>query len=316
MSDQKDRSLIRNIGLFLVLVVLSNGLFLPGSASSANLLSTFYLASFLHAGFTFYDGRFDALRTTTWLVLASAWAGAEIAEFLGYTLIWLQFKFWLVTWVTNLLAAVPVAGERLAEGFVRSIQPISEVPAPSPILLLFLLGLDIAVMHREAWRNSSFLRTGIFLAMAAAGAFILGLAAGVLHGNSAPIAHDMVDIGTLPAPPKIVPEWYFLPFYALLRSIPDKLAGAVLTFAAMAVPLIWPWMGADILRKGSTRWVWLLLCIIQAAIWIGLGYLGSRPPDPLAVQASRVLAVLYFVFFLVWPPMLRQFALRERPDSA
>jgi quinol-cytochrome oxidoreductase complex cytochrome b subunit len=313
MSDLKDRSLIRNIGLFLVLVVLINGLFLPGSASSTELLTTFYLASFLHAGFTFYDGRFDALRTATWLLLGVAWAGPEIAGFFGYGLIWVQFKFWLVTWLTNLLAALPIAGERLAEWCWRTIQRIGEVPAPSPILLLLLLGFDIAVMHQEAWRKSSLMRIVIFLAAACAGALILGLAVGAITG-AAPRAQDMADIGGLPTPPKIVPDWYFLPLYSLLRSIPDKLAGVAVMFAAMAVPLAWPWMRADQLRTGPTRWVWLLLCIAQAAIWICLGYLGSRPPDPFGIQAARVLAVLYFAFFLAWPPLLRRVALKGASD--
>jgi hypothetical protein len=97
MSGSRDRSLIRNIGLFLVLVVLINGLLLPGSASSTELLMNFYLASFFHAGFTLYDGSFNALRTVTWLLLTAGWAGAEIAGFFSYALIWGQFKFWLLT---------------------------------------------------------------------------------------------------------------------------------------------------------------------------------------------------------------------------
>jgi ubiquinol-cytochrome c reductase cytochrome b subunit len=316
MSDSEDRSLIRNIGLFLVLVVLINGLFLPGSASFSNLLTAFYLAAFIHAGFTLYDGSFTALRTVTWLLLAAVWAGTEIAAFFGYALIWGQFKFWIVTLLTNLLAALPVAGERLAEAFWKNIQWIGQVSEPWPVLLLLLLSLDVSVMHHEAWRRSSLLRITIFLAAACAVALILGLAAGTVIssiGSLAPGTHELAGIGALPAPSKIVPDWYFLPYYALLRAVPVKLAGVAVMFAAMAVPLAWPWMGADVLRKGSTRWVWLSLCISQAAIWIGLAYLGSRPPDLPVIQAARVLGVLYFAFFLAWPPLLRKIALNRTP---
>jgi quinol-cytochrome oxidoreductase complex cytochrome b subunit len=172
-------------------------------------------------------------------------------------------------------------------------------------------------MHQKAWRKSSLLQIGIFLAMACAGALILGLAVGVvitLIGSPAPSARDMADIGALPAPPKIVPDLHGLPFYALLRAMPDKLAGVAVMLAAMAVPLVWPWMGADVLRTGSTRWVWLFLCVTQAVVWIGLAYLGSRQAQPPVIEATRMLTFLYFAFFLVWPPLLRKIALKGAPD--
>jgi quinol-cytochrome oxidoreductase complex cytochrome b subunit len=284
-----------------MLVVLINGLILPGPASSGELVTAFYLAFFLHAGFTFYDGSFGTLRTVTWLLLIAGCVGPVIAGFFGYALIWGQLKFWLVSQI----AALPVVGETFAQWFARNVQQMPEIPEPSPILLLLLLGLDSAVMHREAWRESSPLQIGIFLAVACAGALILGLAAGLLIGSPEPGAHEMADVGTLPTPPKILPDWYVLPYYALLRSIPNKLAGAGVMFAAMGVPAIWPWMGAHVLRTDPTRWVWPLLCVTQAAVWTGLGYLGSRPPDPPVIQATQMLAVLYFAFFLVWPPLLR-----------
>jgi ubiquinol-cytochrome c reductase cytochrome b subunit len=306
MNDSEDRSLIRNIGLFAVLVVLINGLILPGSTSSTELLMTFYLAAFFHAGFTFYDGSFNTLRTLTWLLLIAAWTGSEFAGFSSYTFLWGQLKFWLSTCLTSLLTALPIAGERLAEAFWRNVQGISEVAALWPILILALLGLDVAVMHQADWRNSSLLRAGIFLAAAFAGALTLGLAAGALIGDPVPRALDMADIGGLPTPLKVVPDWYELPFYALLRAVPEKLAGVTIMFASLAVPAVWPWMGADGLRKGSTRRVWLFLCVSQAAIWAGLTYLGSRPPDPWVTRAAQVLGVFYFAFFLVWPPLLRR----------
>lgn len=313
MDDSKDRSLIRNIGLFLVLVVLINGLILPGPASSAGLLATFYLAVFFHAGFTLYDGSFGTLRTATWLLLTGLWAGAEMAAFFGYVLPAGPLTFWLV----SELAALPIIGEMLFKWFAKNIPQMPEASALWPILLLSLLSLDAAVMHREAWRKSSLLRISIFLAAACAGALLFGLAVGgliSLIGAPAPSPRDMADIGALPAPPKIVPDWYFLPFYALLRAIPDKLAGVAVMFAAMAVPAVWPWMGADVLRKGPARWVWGLLCLALAAVWIGLTYLGSRSPDPVVIRAARVLAVLYFAFFLVWPLLLRKIVLRGTAD--
>jgi ubiquinol-cytochrome c reductase cytochrome b/c1 subunit len=101
-----------------------------------------------------------------------------------------------------------------------------------------------------------------------------------------------------------VPEWYTLPLYALLRAVPDKLAGLVTVFAAMLAPLIWPWARADALRAGPTRWAWRLLCIAFALVWLGLGYLGSMPPEGLVPTATRLAALFYFAFFLVLPFVL------------
>jgi quinol-cytochrome oxidoreductase complex cytochrome b subunit len=110
----------------------------------------------------------------------------------------------------------------------------------------------------------------------------------------------------------IIPPWQMLPFYAVLRSIPNKLLGVVATFAAMAVPIIWPWVGADVLRKGPMRRIWLLLCVSFAAVWIGLTYLGSRSPDPGVILQSQALTVLYFAFFIVAPPLLGKLAGERR----
>jgi hypothetical protein len=101
-----DQSPARQTGLFLVLVALANGLMLPGSLSVKDLMTTFYLALFVHVGFTIYDGSFNALRTATWLLLIGLWVGSEIAAFFGLMFPSGQFAFWL--------ANVPLVGEVLA----------------------------------------------------------------------------------------------------------------------------------------------------------------------------------------------------------
>jgi ubiquinol-cytochrome c reductase cytochrome b/c1 subunit len=300
-------SLGRDVGLFLVLVVLISGLILPGSASPADLLATFYLAFFIHAGFALYGGRVSAVRKTTWVFLIVAWAGSEIIGFFGYLLPWGQLMFWLA----SQLAALPVAGEMLA----RSAAHIAGhgAPALGPILLLCLLSLDIAAGHLDDWRERSRAQIGVFLAAVVAGIVVLALAADMLIGGP---SLGGPDVGALPTRTKLIPSWYELPLYTLLRAVPHKLAGVVVTFAAMMVPIVWPWMRADMFRIGPMRWMWLLLCIAFAAAWIGLGWLGSRPPDPSSIHAAQALAVFYFAFFLVWPPLFHRIARRGSPHRA
>jgi ubiquinol-cytochrome c reductase cytochrome b/c1 subunit len=292
ITHPPDRSAARDAGLFLVLVVLGNGLIVPGSTSTRDLTATFYLAVFIHLGFTIYDGRFGALRTATWLLLIGAWAGSELAAFFGLILPSGQIAFWLTI-------NVPVAGKVLA----HLLQ--SDGATLSKGFLFLVLGLDIAVMHYDGWRRRSILQIAVFLAAVGAAATVLGLALGAFINNP---ASNEANAGSF----AIVPPWYLLPFYALLRALPNKLGGVVLAFASMLIPMIWPWMHADFLRLGPMHRIWSLLCLLLVAVWLALGYLGSRSPDEAVMIAAQALAVFYFAFFLIFPPLLGRIAAQIR----
>jgi ubiquinol-cytochrome c reductase cytochrome b/c1 subunit len=300
MTGPMDQSLARDTGLFLVLVVLANGLILPGSASAMELAATFYLAFFIHAGFTIYDGRFGSLRTATWLLLIAVWACSELGAFFGFILPSGQFAFWL--------ASIPLVGEVLAGWLQSDHGAMRRGLAVSPVLALLLLGLDIAVMHYDDWRRRPVLQIAIFLAAVGAATIILGVALGAVMDHTASSGRD-AQVSSFP----IVPPWYMLPFYALLRAVPDKLGGVLLMFGSMFVLMIWPWMRADLLRAGPARRIWSLLCLTLAADWIGLVYAGSFPPAGAAIHAAQALAIFYFAFFLVLPPVLAKTARKMTP---
>jgi quinol-cytochrome oxidoreductase complex cytochrome b subunit len=300
------RAMARNAALFFVLAVLADGLFSALTAGPGSLWATFYLALFIHAGFTLYDGRFDARRTATWLVLIAAWAGAEFAGFLGYVLPWGQLNFWLM----GRLAAAP-GGEEIflfPWDLQQRVSWLGSLMARVPmelLLMLCVLCLDVAAMHREAWRRRSFAHAAVFLAATVAAVIIFDVIAGLLIGRPVPSAPDLDVFAT---PKRIIWPWYELPLYAMLRAVPVKLAAVVTCFSAMVVLVIWPWVRADALRTGPLRRVWLVLCLALAAVWIGLGYVGSLPPDPLNITVAQALLVFYFAFFLIWPPVLHKIA--------
>jgi ubiquinol-cytochrome c reductase cytochrome b/c1 subunit len=301
MTGPMDQSLARDTGLFLVLVVLANGLILPGSVSARELAATFYLAFFIHAGFTIYDGRFGSLRTATWLLLIAVWAGPELAAFFGFIFPVGQLIFWLAS-------VIPLLGEVLF-GWLRSDHAaMLGGLAVSPVLALLVLGLDIAVMHYDDWRRRPVLQIGIFLAAVGTAAIVLGVTLGAVMDLPVSRGQD-AQVSSFP----IMPPWYMLPFYALLRAVPDKLGGVTLMFGSMFVLMIWPWMRADLLRAGPARRVWSLLCLTLAADWIGLVYAGSRPPAGAAIHAAQALAIFYFAFFLVLPPVLAKTACKMMP---
>jgi ubiquinol-cytochrome c reductase cytochrome b/c1 subunit len=105
-------------------------------------------------------------------------------------------------------------------------------------------------------------------------------------------------------PAEIVPEWYYLPFYAILRSIPDKLMGVMALFGSILILAFLPWLDTSKVRSGRYRplfkqffWLWVIACV-------GLGWLGSKPPEGIYVILSRIFTIYYFGFFLIVLPLL------------
>jgi ubiquinol-cytochrome c reductase cytochrome b subunit len=114
----------------------------------------------------------------------------------------------------------------------------------------------------------------------------------------------------LKTPAHIVPEWYFLPFYAILRSIPNKLAGVVAMFAAIAVLVFVPWLDTSRVRSAVFRPLYRQFFWILLVVAVVLGYLGSQPPEGGYVIAARILTAYYFIHFLIILPVL---GMIERP---
>ena len=117
-------------------------------------------------------------------------------------------------------------------------------------------------------------------------------------------------------PMHIVPEWYYLPFYAILRSIPNKLAGVTAMFSAIIVLAFLPWLDTAQTRSSKYRplakqffWIFVVVCVL-------LGYLGAQPPEGIYVIAGRVLTVCYFAYFLILLPLLSRIETpRPMPNS-
>jgi hypothetical protein len=267
--------------------LLFAALFAPELITTETLTATFYFALFVHVMSTLYIATFGRLRTATWLLLIGAWAGWEIGTFASLVRPWRQWQAWLTQW--------PLVGDALVASVGRW-----------PYLALFLLALDVVVMHYADWRRRSFLHMAVFLAA------VIGATVATDLAVSA-----MVSVPPLPPPaqepalPALIPIWYALPVYALLRAPPSKIWGVTAMCAALLAPMIWPWMRADVLRIGRTRWAWRLLCMMLGATWISLGYLGAQPPEGLALVAARILAIFYLAYFLVLPFALRWMARRS-----
>ena len=108
-------------------------------------------------------------------------------------------------------------------------------------------------------------------------------------------------------PAHIVPEWYFLPFYAILRAIPDKLGGVIAMFASIAILAFLPWLDTSKVRSAAYRPLYRIFSWVFVACAIGLGYLGAMPAEGGYVIASRLLTAYYFAHFLIVIPLLGLF---------
>ena len=121
---------------------------------------------------------------------------------------------------------------------------------------------------------------------------------------------NYIEANPMVTPAHIVPEWYFLPFYAILRSIPDKLGGVIAMFGAIAVLFVLPWLDTSKVKSATYRPLYKQFFWILVICGVGLGYLGSQPADGGYVIASRILTAWYFFHFLVILPVL---GLVEKP---
>jgi ubiquinol-cytochrome c reductase cytochrome b subunit len=124
------------------------------------------------------------------------------------------------------------------------------------------------------------------------------------HPNFLGHPDNYIEADPLKTPAHIVPEWYYLPFYAILRAIPSKLGGVIAMFGAIAVLFVLPWLDTSKVRSAVYRplykqffWILVIVCII-------LGWLGSKPAEGGYVIASRVFTAYYFFHFLILLPLL------------
>jgi ubiquinol-cytochrome c reductase cytochrome b subunit len=121
---------------------------------------------------------------------------------------------------------------------------------------------------------------------------------------------NYIPADPLVTPAHIVPEWYFLPFYAILRAVPDKLGGVLAMFGAIVVLFFLPWLDSSRVRSANFRPIYKWLFWVFAIVCIGLGYLGAKPAEGSYVIWSRILTLYYFAHFLVILPLLGKY---EKP---
>lgn len=308
--------------------------------------SMFFLAVYLHIFRGLYYGSYKAPREVLWILGVVIYLLMMAAAFLGYVLPWGQMSFWGATVITELFGAIPLVGGPITEwlwgGFAvgnTTLNRFFSLHYLIPFLIAGVVGLHVWALHVPGNNNP----TGISVKTSndtlpfhpyytvkdgfAIAVFLVIFAAFVFYAPDV-LGHadNYIEADPLVTPALIVPEWYLLPFYAILRAVPDKLGGVILMFGAIGVLFVLPWLDTSKVRSMRYRPMgkWFFLGFVVACL--GLGWAGAELPDnPVPILGAvgidflflgRVLTIYYFAYFLVILPVLGFVEKpKERPAS-
>ena len=291
----------------------------------ANGASMFFLAVYIHIFRALYYGSYKSPREIIWIIGMIIYFLMMATAFMGYVLPWGQMSFWGATVITNLFSAIPFVGEGIVAwlwgGFAVDNPTLTRFYALHyllPSLIFGLVVLHIWALHVPGNNNPIgieikkpskdtvpfhpyiVIKDGFALLM-----FMIVFAFFVFYSpNILGHADNYIEANPMVTPAHIVPEWYLLPFYAILRSVPDKLFGVIAMFAAIFVLIILPWLDTSKIRSAVFRplykqFYWILF--IDVLI---LGYMGAMPAEGLYLLIARVATAYYFIHFLIILPIL------------
>jgi len=291
----------------------------------ANGSSMFFLAVYIHIFRSLYYGSYKSPREVIWIIGMIIYFLMMMTAFMGYVLPWGQMSFWAATVITNLFSAVPFIGESITNwlwgGFAVDSPTLTRFYALHylfPFLILGLVILHIWALHVPGNNNP----VGIdvkkpskdtvpfhpFIVIKDLFALLVFLTLFAFFVFYAPNllghADNYIEANPLVTPTHIVPEWYLLPFYAILRSIPDKLLGVVAMFASIFVLVILPWLDTSKIRSALFRPLYKQFYWILVLDVLVLGYMGALPPEGIYLLIARVATAYYFIHFLVILPVL------------
>ncbi|AWK85424.1 cytochrome b [Azospirillum thermophilum] len=296
----------------------------------ANGASMFFIAVYIHMFRGLYYGSYKAPREILWILGVIIFLVMMGTAFMGYVLPWGQMSFWGATVITNLFSAFPIVGDPIVTllwgGFSVDNPTLNRFFALHFLLPFVLLGLVIlhtAALHVSGSNNPLGIEAKgpqdtvpfnpyvtikdgfavvIFLIVYAAFVFFMPNYMG--HPD------NYIPANPLVTPAHIVPEWYFLPFYAMLRAIPDKLGGVLAMFGSIALLAFLPWLDTSKVRSCKFRPIYRQFFWILAIDALVLGYAGSQPAEGAWLVIARIGTAYYFFHFLILLPLLGKL---ERP---
>jgi ubiquinol-cytochrome c reductase cytochrome b/c1 subunit len=290
--------------------------------------SMFFVAVYIHIFRGLYYGSYKAPREVLWILGVFILFAMMATAFMGYALPWGQMSFWGVTVITNLFSALDSIWAGLGTAITEwlwggyavtgvTLNRFFSLHYLLPFVIAGLVILHIWALHVAGQNNPTGLdiksksdsvpmypyavakdAVGLFAFLIVFAWFVLIMPDYLGHADNFTPANPLVT------PPHIVPEWYFLPFYAILRAIPSKLGGVIAMFASVLILLFVPRLDTSRVRSAKYRpyykiafWFFVFTCV-------ALGWLGSKPAEQPYVFWAQFFTFAYFAFFLIALPVL------------
>jgi ubiquinol-cytochrome c reductase cytochrome b subunit len=289
----------------------------------SNTASAFFFLVYLHIGRGLYYGSYKAPRTLTWVLGTILLILMIVTAFLGYVLPYGQMSLWGATVITNLMSAIPWIGQDIVEflwgGFSVNNATLNRFFALHfvlPFVLAALALLHLIALHDTVGSGNPLGVSGnndrlpfapyyIFKDLITIFLFIIVLSMFVFFmPNVLGDSENYVMANPMQTPPAIVPEWYLLPFYAILRSIPNKLLGVIAMFAALLALLILPFVDLSKLRGFAFRPLSKIFFFIFVANFLILMQLGAKHVEFPFIEFGQISTALYFSHFLIIIPFI------------
>ncbi len=301
-----------------------------------NGASMFFIVTYIHIFRGLYYGSYKEPRELLWMLGVVILLLMMATAFMGYVLPWGQMSYWGATVITNLFSAIPVVGDSIVTllwgGFVVDNPTLNRFFSLH-YLLPFVIGgvvvLHLVALHQHGSNNPLGIDRkgpqdsipfhpyytvkdlfGLFVFLLVYAAFVF------FFPNVLGDPANYIPANPLATPEHIVPEWYFLPYYAILRAVPNKLFGVILMFGSILILFLLPWLDTSKVRSATFRPVfkWFVFVLLIDAIILGV--VGAHKPEGIYVTIGRLATFYYFFHFLLLLPFLGWFERpRPLPDS-
>jgi ubiquinol-cytochrome c reductase cytochrome b/c1 subunit len=302
----------------------------------SNGASLFFFAGYIHMFRGLYYGSFKPPRELLWIIGVIIYFLMMATAFMGYVLPWGSMSFAGATVITSLTSAIPVVGNSIAHwlwgGYAvggPTLNRFFSLHYLLPFVIAAFVGLHIWALHVSGQNNPDGVEVknaerdtvpftphatikdvfGLSVFLILYTWLVFYIPNYLLDADNSKIANPLAT------PAHVVPEWYLLPYYAMLRAIPNKLMGVIVLAAAIAVLFVIPWLDRSPVKSAKYRPTYRFFFWIFVAVCIGLGYLGSQEPTAGLALIARILTFGYFAFFLIIMPVL-SFAEKTKPIPA
>ncbi len=290
----------------------------------ANGASMFFIVVYIHMFRSLYYGSYKKPRELLWMIGVAILLLMMATAFMGYVLPWGQMSYWGATVITNLFSAIPLVGDSIVTllwgGFSvdnPTLNRFFSLHYLLPFVIIGVVFLHIVALHVTGSNNPlgidvkssqdtlpfhPYYTVKDLFGMCI---YLLVFASLVFFApNYLGHADNYIPANPLVTPTHIVPEWYFLPFYAILRSVPSKLGGVILMFSSIAILFVLPWLDTSPVRSARFRPIYRWMMVAFVVDCVLLGEVGGRPPEGIWVVVGQLSTLYYFLHFLVLVPVV------------